>query len=355
MPVPFSAERVRALAADLGFSDLGLIAAAPSPDLDHYRRWIAAGLHGSMGYLARPDRVLRRESLDAILPGVRAIVIVALDYGSNAVPEAVLSDPRRGRISNYAWGADYHAVFTPRLEQLAERLRGATGADTATRVYVDTGAILERSHAREAGLGFTGKNTMLIHPRRGSYFFLGEILTTLAFDAYDTPHRPTLCGTCTRCLHACPTAAFPRPYVLDARRCISALTIELKDAIPPELRPLMGNWVYGCDVCQAVCPWTRKFTQPSAERAFWPSDVERAAPRLADLLALDAAGFAARFLNSPIARIGRDRLVRNACVAAGNSGLAEFVPALDALARMDESGLVREHAAWALARIQDRV
>jgi epoxyqueuosine reductase len=218
-------------------------------------------------------------------------------------------------------------------------------------VYVDTGAILERSHAQQAGLGFTGKNTMLIAPRRGSYLFLGEILTTLDFDDYDTPHRASMCGTCTRCLRACPTNAFPRPYVLDARRCISYLTIELKGSIPADLRPLMGNWVYGCDVCQEVCPFTRRFARPSAERAFWPETVDRAALWLRDLLALDEEGFRARFGGSALARIGHDRLARNACVAAGNSGLDEFAPQLDHLARHDESELVREHAAWALARI----
>ncbi|MBN1564881.1 MAG: tRNA epoxyqueuosine(34) reductase QueG, partial [Anaerolineae bacterium] len=218
--------RIRQHAAGLGFTQVGIIPAAPSPHLDAYVRWIAAGMHGTMNYLARPDRQDRRRDLTVILPGVRSLVIVALDYGTQAIPKSVLTDPRRGRISNYAWGADYHAIMTPRLEQLADRLRTDSGDEVASRVYVDTGAILERSHAQQAGLGFTGKNTMLIHPRRGSFIFLGEILTTLAFDAsdYDTPHRDTMCGTCTRCLHACPTGAFPQPYVLDARRCISYLT-----------------------------------------------------------------------------------------------------------------------------------
>jgi epoxyqueuosine reductase len=239
----------------------------------------------------------------------------------------------------------------PRLERLAARLREHSGKEVTIRVYVDDGPIIERSHAQQGSLGFTGKNTMLIHPRRGSFFFLGELLTSLDFDEYDTPHRATMCGTCTRCLSACPTGAFPRPYVLDARRCISYLTIELREAIPVELRPLLGNWVYGCDVCQEVCPFTR-FVQPSAEWAFWPVDLDRAAPPLAELLALDEDGFQARFAGSAIQRIKRERLVRNACVAAGNSGLIEFGPLLDRLARGDESDLVREHAAWALRRIR---
>jgi epoxyqueuosine reductase len=341
-----SAEHLRHAAADLGFNQVGIVPAAPAPRLDGYLRWIEAGMHGAMGYLARPDRVARRQDLNVILPGVRSLVIVALDYGTNAVPEPILNDPRRGRISNYAWGQDYHAIMAPRLEQLAAWLREQSGANIASRVYVDTGAILERSHAQQAGLGFTGKNTMLIHPRRGSFIFLGEILTTLAFDEADLPGRESMCGTCTRCLSACPTGAFPHPYQLDARRCISYLTIELKGSIPEDLRPLMGNWVYGCDICQQVCPFTR-FVRPTTERAFWPVDLDRAAPPLIDLLALDEAGFRARFDGSAILRIGRDRLVRNACIAAGNSGLPELIPALERLAREESSELVREHAAWA--------
>jgi epoxyqueuosine reductase len=338
-------DQLRQYAASLGFNQIGVIRAAPSPTLAAYHRWIEAGMHGQMGYLARPDRVRRREDLNVILPGVRSLVMVALDYGTLAIPDTILTDPRRGRISNYAWGLDYHDLITPRLETLAVWLREQSGDDIQGRVYVDTGAILERSHAQQAGLGFIGKNTMLIHPRRGSFMFLGELLTTLEFDEYDSPHRDTLCGTCTRCLTACPTGALPRPHVLDARRCISYLTIELKDSIPMELRPLMGNWVYGCDICQQVCPFTR-FVHPSAEAAFWPVDQDRAAPLLSDLLTLDEEGFRARFAGSAIWRIKRERLIRNACIAAGNSGLPEFVPLLEAL--LGEGDLIREHALWAI-------
>ncbi|MBI5960944.1 MAG: tRNA epoxyqueuosine(34) reductase QueG, partial [Chloroflexi bacterium] len=243
-----SADSARQFAARLGFNGVGIIPAALSPRLDAYHRWIAAGMHGSMGYLARPDRVQRRADLNVILPGVRSLVIVALDYGTitTASPRQADSPPltvvekglggeARGRISNYAWGADYHTIMLPRLEQIAAWLREQSGGDVISRAYVDTGAILERGHAQQAGLGFVGKNTMLIHPRRGSYFFLGEVLTTLVFEEYDQPHRETMCGTCTRCLSACPTGAFPQPYVLDARRCISYLTIEHKGSIPVEL------------------------------------------------------------------------------------------------------------------------
>ncbi len=346
------AQRVRERAAGLGFSLAGITPALPSPQLEAYLRWIEAGYHGTMGYMARPDRVLRRRDLTAILPGARSLIVVGLDYHT-ALPPEILADPARGRISGYAWGADYHDIMIPRLQALADWLRAETRAEIACRVYVDTGAILERSHGMQAGLGFTGKNTMLIHPHRGSYFFLGEIITTLAFDDYDEPY-PTPeqggigCGRCTRCLTACPTQAFPAPRLLDARRCISYLTIEHRGVIPEELRPLLGNWVYGCDVCQEVCPFNR-FAVEAAERAFLPASIDRAAPPLVDLLALTEETFIQRFAGSPILRIGRDRLVRNACVAAGNWRGAEAAPLLQRLLS-DESALVREHAAWALAR-----
>lgn len=340
-------------ARSLGFNRAGIIPAGPARRLDAYLRWIAAGQHGEMGYMARPDRQARRRDPNLILPGVRSFVVVGLDYHTAELPPAIAADPSRGRISNYAWGVDYHEILTPRLEALAEWLRRQPGrGEVSSRVYVDTGAILERDHGETAGLGFTGKNTLLIDPRRGSWFFLGMLLTTQAL-AYDPPpaeRRPLPgCGGCTRCLSACPTAAFPEPYVLDARRCISYLTIELKGWIPLELRPLMGNWVYGCDVCQVVCPFNR-FAGPTGEPAFFPVDLEAAAPPLLDLLALDEAAFAGRFANSPVRRIGRARLVRNACVAAGNWGSAAAVPALVTLLA-DSAPLVRGHAAWALRRI----
>ncbi|MCC7452266.1 MAG: tRNA epoxyqueuosine(34) reductase QueG [Anaerolineae bacterium] len=345
-----SAQSVQARAVELGFNLVGITRAEPSLRLDAYFRWIDHSMHGTMGYMAREDRQARRRDLNMILPGMQSLIMVGLDYHALNIPDNVLTDPSRGRIAAYAWGVDYHDVMTPRLEALAGWLRDISGQSIAHRVYVDTGAILERSHAQQAGMGFVGKNTMLIHPRRGSYFFLGEILTDAVFDAYDQPHRETMCGSCIRCQVACPTNAFPKPYVLDARRCISYLTIENKGWINRDLRPLMGNWVYGCDVCQDVCPFNR-FALPTRESAFLPTDVNRAAPPLLDLLHMDDAAFKARFAGSPIARIKRERLVRNACVAAGNWGNAAAVPALIDLLR-DPSPLVRGHAVWALARIQ---
>ncbi|MBE2221695.1 MAG: tRNA epoxyqueuosine(34) reductase QueG [Anaerolineae bacterium] len=355
-------EKVRAL----GFNFFGMIPAQPARRLQAYLAWIAQERHGKMGYLARPDRMVRRQDLQVILPGVQTILCVGLNYFPGNVPAHISQDPSRGRISNYAWGVDYHDVMTPRLEELAAWLQAQTQAAVESRVYVDTGAILERDHGETAVFGFTGKNTMLINPRQGSFFFLGEILTTISFTArpqssiQNRQSSVPSCGSCVRCQNDCPTGAFPEPYVLDARRCISYLTIELKDWIPRELRPLMGNWIYGCDVCQEVCPFNR-FAKLTAEAGFYPGDWRLesrdwgvVSPPLLEILALDEAGFRERFANSPVKRIKRERLVRNACVAAGNwgssAGSGQAVPILSALLA-DPNPLIRGHAAWALHQI----
>ncbi|HLE28040.1 MAG TPA: tRNA epoxyqueuosine(34) reductase QueG, partial [Anaerolineales bacterium] len=288
----FASRLVKDKASELGFNLVGLTPARPAPHLHAYFQWLDAGMHGEMGYMARTDRQERRRDLNASLPGVRSLVIVGLDYHTLKLPDAILADPTRGRIAAYAWGRDYHDLMLPRLEELAHWLCAESKSEARHRAYVDTGAILERDHAQQAGLGFIGKNTMLIHPRRGSDFFLGEILTEVEFDEYSQPRPETMCGTCTRCLAACPTGAFPQPYVLDARRCISYLTIEHHGWIDRELRPLMGNWVFGCDVCQVVCPWNR-FAVQTLTTEFFPLNPDRAAPPLSQLLALDEAGFEA--------------------------------------------------------------
>jgi epoxyqueuosine reductase len=261
----------------------------------------------------------------------------------------MVTDPSRGRISNYAWGVDYHEVMAPRLEALANWLQLEAQSDTSWRAYVDTGAILERDHAESAGLGFTGKNTMLIGPRSGSWFFLGEVLTTAQLIPDEPAAAMPGCGTCHRCLDACPTDAFPQPYVLDARRCISYLTIELKSWISPDLRPLMGNWIFGCDICQVVCPFNR-FAANTVEPAFRPVNWEIATPRLVDLLSLDDRGFRDRFGRSPISRIKRRGLLRNGAIAAGNWGSPVAVPPLSRLLS-DFEPIIRGHAAWGLGRI----
>lgn len=327
-----------------GFTMAGVVAARPGQHLAAYLAWLEQGYQGEMGYLSRPDRVARRQDLNLILRGVQSLICVGLDYATFQLPPEIANDPGRGRIANYAWGKDYHPLMASRLEEVARWL----GSHGHCKVYVDTGAILERDHGVAAGLGFVGKNSMLIAPRRGSWLFLGQILTTLPLEA-DRPAAMPACGRCQRCLTACPTQAFPQPYILDARRCISYLTIELKGWIPGHLRPLMGNWVYGCDICQEVCPFNR-FASPSQEVAFRPEHPDFAAPPLLHLLALDEANFARQFANSPIQRIKRERLVRNSCVAAGNWGHPAAVPALTPLLG-DNSELVRGHAAWALGQI----
>lgn len=339
-------ETIKQKAYDLGFNIAGIIPAQPANTLHAYFRWIQAEMHGSMAYMARPDRQIRRQDLNNVLRGVKSMLIVGVDYRV-AMPEHILTDPSRGRISSYAWGYDYHDWLTPRLEALATWL-----CDSVARhykVYVDTGAILERAHAQSAGLGFIGKNTMLIHPRRGSYFFIGEILTDMEFDEYDTPHRPTMCGTCTRCLSACPTDAFPEPYVLDARKCISYLTIEHKTDIPTDLRPKFGNWIYGCDVCQDVCPWNR-FVNYTSEIYFSARDINRIAPPLADVLTMSKEKFDDTYIRNPVHRIGHERLIRNACIAAGNWGDKSILPALKYAHRHGDD-FIRAHADWAIEQV----
>jgi len=344
-----SAALIREKALELGFDLVGIAPAGPAPGAEQFLAWLEAGYHGQMAYLAKAPE--RRLDPRAVLPNARTIVIVGLSYETLAVPLEVLRDPSRGRIARYAWGADYHDVITPVLRAFGEWL------SRESRAYVDTGPVLERGWAQRCGLGFIGKNTCLIHRKRGSYLFLGAVL--LAEELPDLEPEAPLpalfagCGRCTRCLDACPTHAFVAPGVLDARRCIAYLTIELKGSIPEELRPLMGNWVFGCDDCQDVCPYVRRFSRPSTSplaQAFRPLDIDRAAPKLIDLLQLDRTTFNQRYKRTPLARAKWRGLMRNACVAAGNWGSPEALPYLRALAASDEP-LVREHAAWAIARI----
>ena len=331
---------------------MGVAPARPVPHLGAYRAWLTQGYHGEMGYLARPDRVARREDPARIVPGVGAIVCVGLNYYPGALPAELTDDPARGLISNYAWGADYHDLMMARLEELAAFIRDEVGSEAGrrvrTRAYVDTGPVLERAYAAQAGLGFVGKNTCLIDPGRGSWLLLGEIL--LDVELAPTPGTVSGgCGNCRRCLDACPTGALVAPYVLNARRCISYLTIELKGPIPHALRPSMGRWIYGCDVCQAVCPWQR-FARPTRERSLQAGQPDRGAPSLLDVMEMGEETFRQQYWDTPIYRIGRGRLLRNAAVALGNWGDERGVSLLRR-ALADPEPLVREHAAWALERM----
>ena len=339
----------------LGFELVGIAPAGPSTSAAQYQAWLERHYHGEMAYLARPEAVAKRQDVGRVLPGVQTVVVLAANYYTAALPAELSDDPARGVISRYAWGGDYHDLLNPRLRQLGDTIQARLGRPVAQRAYVDTGPLLEREWAARAGLGFVGRNTNLIHPRLGSWLFLSELLLAVKVSPGDLPRDDAppqaegKCGTCTRCLEACPTGALIAPHVLDARRCISYLTIELKGPIPPDLRPLIGNRVFGCDICQEVCPWNQRFAQPTAEAAFQPR-AEAMAPRLLDLMALDDEGFRRRFRGSPIKRAKRRGLLRNVAVALGNWGDRAAIPALAGTLH-DPEPLIRGHAAWALGRI----
>ena len=328
----------------LGLDAVRLTRAALAPEVGaRYRSAVAAGHHGTMDWLARdPDR---RASPDSLWPAARSAIVCALNYGPDHDPLPELAAIDRGYLSVYARHRDYHDVLKGRLKELAGWMASRFSAEV--KVFVDTAPILEKPLAQRAGLGWQGKHTNLVSREYGSWLFLGEILTDLELPA-DEPEREH-CGRCRRCLEVCPTAAFPAPYRLDARRCISYLTIEHKGPIPRALRQLLGNRIYGCDDCLAVCPWN-KFAQAGRELKLRARE-DRTTPALAELARLDDAGFRQRFSGSPVKRIGRDRFVRNVLIAIGNSGLVELAAVAEGLLG-DSSPLVRGAAVWALGRLQ---
>jgi epoxyqueuosine reductase len=355
---PFSAERLNTLAAsikqwgnELGFQQLGI---ADTQLEDHERRlgaWLAEGFHGSMDYMARHGR--RRSRPAELVPGTLRVISARMDYLSeSAVPaEALLNEPEKALVSRYALGRDYHKVLRRRLQRLATRITDEIGP-FGYRVFVDSAPVLEKALAEKAGLGWIGKHSNLLSRRAGSWFFLGEIYTDLPLPL-DRPAE-NHCGECTRCLQACPTGAIVAPYRVDARRCISYLTIELRGSIPEDLRPLMGNRIYGCDDCQLVCPWNR-FARFTAETDFAPRhDLDSAS--LLRLFAWTEPEFLRRTEGSAIRRTGYPGWLRNIAVALGNSDPTDaaareaVIGALQAR-RNDPSGLVREHVEWALQRL----
>ena len=335
----------------LGFDLVGFTHAGPPAAAAHLQPWLDRGFHGEMAYLARPDAVARRNDLGLIQAGVRSIVTVGANYYTRPLPEKVRNDPSRGLIASFAWGRDYHDLLLPRLRDLGAFIQEGAGGTVSYRAYVDTGPILERDLAARSGLGFIGRNTNLIHPRLGSWLFLGELLLTAELPEQTLPPSAGTCGRCTRCLDACPTSALVEPYLLDARRCISYLTIELRGPIPREMRPRIGNRIFGCDICQEACPWNRRFARCTAEPAFWP-EPESMAPHLLDLVAMDEAAFRRRFRHTPVMRARRQGLLRNALVALGNWADPAAIPAL-VPALSEEDPLLRGHAAWALGCIRD--
>jgi epoxyqueuosine reductase len=304
--------------------------------------FVDAGRHGEMGWMA--ETAERRKHPRAMWPGARSAIMLGVNYGPDRDPLEILAQPTRGAISVYAQGDDYHEVIKARLKALARWMVARLGGEL--KVFVDTAPLLEKPLAERAGLGWQGKHTNLVSREFGSWLFLGSILTTL--DLTPDGREATTCGTCRACLDICPTSAFPAPYQLDARRCISYLTIELKGPIPREFRPLLGNRIYGCDDCLAVCPWN-KFAQAGREQKLAAREA-LTAPSLADLARLDDPAFRALFSKSPVKRIGRDHFVRNVLYAIGNSG--EPALAAEAQALLDDpSPVVRGAAVWALARL----
>ena len=349
-PLKLSADDLKAAFADqaraLGFDSIGITDPDAIADAGrHFRNFLADGAHGDMDWLA--DRPERRADPRVLWPGVRSVIMLGVSYGPDENPLAILEQRTRGAVSVYARGDDYHDVIKKRLKALARWLVAASGGEV--KVFVDTAAVMEKPLAQASGLGWQGKHTNLVSREFGSWLFLGAIFTTseLPRDDAETDH----CGSCQACLDICPTAAFPAPYKLDARRCISYLTIESKGPIPREFRKAIGNRIYGCDDCLAVCPWN-KFAQAGREAKLAARD-ELRAPGLADLARLDDAAFRALFTKSPVKRIGRDRFIRNVLIAIGNSN--ERVLAVEAERLLDDqSPLVRGAAVWALAQLIGR-
>ena len=330
---------VKEEALRLGFAFAGVTTPDAPPHLEVYRQWIADGRQGEMAYLARPGALERREDSRRILPECRSILVLAWPY-----PPPVASKDR-ARVAAYAQGRYYHDVLVEKLRKLISSLEARTGGAFPFRLYTDTGPLLERELAQRAGLGWIGKNTCLINPRSGSYFLLAEALLGIQL-VPDAPFAADRCGSCTRCLEACPTDCILPDRTLDARRCISYLTIELKGTMPAELRPAVGEWLFGCDICQEVCPWNVRFARAPSGADIGEVDVTAEV-----ILKADAETIRRLTQGTALRRAGRRGLLRNAAVVAGNTRAADRVPALVERLRVDDDPIVRAHAAWALGRI----
>jgi epoxyqueuosine reductase len=339
------ARLVRSHAREAGFDETRIAAVAAPAVLSHLKRWVELGRAGSMDYLT--EQADRRSDLTVAFPWARTVVVAALQYDTPH-PYSTEAPADAAWIARYAWGDDYHAVVRARLEALRRSLLEALGPFDS-RAYVDTGPVAEKAYAVAAGLGAYGKNTCVLNQRLGSWFFIGVLITDLDLAA-DSP-TTDICGSCRACLDACPTQAFPEPYVLDARRCISYLTIEVKDAIDPDLRGSMGRHVFGCDICQDVCPWNRK--RAVAGGASFEPRPGNLAPSFEELATLTPAAFRERFRGNPIKRSKRRGLLRNVAVALGNVGSTRHIPLLEGLLG-DDDPIVREHAAWGLQTLRAR-
>ena len=356
------AERIKARAIELGFDLVGIAPAGIAPHAREYADWAASGFAGEMAYLAR--QADKRTNLELVLPGVRSVICLAVSYYLDSTaggaptpptsgirpPASDLWSPASGQTARYARFVDYHGVLSEPLGALTASVNQLGGVGTRSLGYIDSGPILERDLAQRAGVGFVGKHTNLISRAGGNWLFLAEILTTLELEP-DGPEK-NRCGSCVRCLEACPTRAITAPFQLDARRCISYLTIELKGPIPLELRPVIGNRIFGCDDCLAVCPWNRFAREGRLMKPHAQADLGR--PALLGLLALDESGFKERFAGTPILRAKRRGLLRNVCVALGNVADVSALPALERAACEPES-LIAAHARWACGQVAARV
>ena len=347
----------------LGFILAGVTTPDPPLHLSAFEDWLTQGRHASMDYLADDRSRARRADPRLLLPGCKSILMLAIPYSSplppnisekkkspkknTSAPEIMGKGKGRGRVAAYAWGTDYHRILPERMKALVAFIEKQVGQPVSNRWYTDTGPILERDLAQRAGMGWIGKNTCLINPKHGSYILLAEIFLDLELEP-DLPFTSDQCGTCTRCIGACPTECILPDRTIDAGRCISYLTIELKEDILPELRPLAGDWVFGCDICQMVCPWNR-FAAPEGDLAFNPRE-DTPYPQLTRELDLTPKEFNRKFKDSPIQRAKRRGYLRNVSVALGNEGRLEDIPALEK-ALKDAEPMVREHAAWAIGSI----
>ncbi len=341
--------KIKAEARRIGFQIVGVTSPEPPPHLAVYENWLAAGRHGEMEYLATGRARRRRRDPRQILAECQSILTLGIRHPSPRAEEKPENAGPLGRVAAYAWGDDYHDVLTDRLRALVSFIEEQVGQSVANRWYTDTGPILERELAQRAGLGWIGKNTCLIHPRRGSYFLLAQILLGVQL-APDQPFSADHCGSCTRCIEACPTDCILPDRTIDARRCISYLTIELKGSIPVELRPPMGDWVFGCDICQEVCPWNIRFAEAAGDPAFAPR-AEVAFPDLQTEIFLTPAAFNRKFQGNPVKRPKRRGYLRNVAVALGNSGDPRAAPHLARVLSEEPEPVIRGHAAWALGRI----
>lgn len=342
-------QSIKDKARQLGFFLTGVTLPEPPPHYAAFEHWLAQGQHGTMTYLATEKARARRADPKQILPECKSILVLATAYPS---PSGRGQGEGETRIASYARGEDYHIVLPARMEQLVRYIEKQVERPIKNRCYTDTGPILERDLAQRAGIGWIGKNTCLINPKQGSYFFLSEIFLDLELEP-DLPFVTDHCGTCTRCITACPTACILPNRTLDATRCISYLTIELKDDIPVELREKIGDWVFGCDVCQMVCPWNRFAPEGDPAFADNPSSSLRTLPPLTGELTLTPEAFNRRFKRTPVSRAKRRGYLRNVAVALGNTGDMHALPVLQN-ALSDEEPMIREHAQWAIGQIRKR-